>query len=125
MSGVLTQRSIDRVVLAVLLLIAGALPVAARAAPIVEGNAAHATREDAGPTSAAVVDIRELLRTAPVVSPSLTGIDDGFLANGNLLYSELRDQSSFSLDRRIARAQATAGKSDTFSEAVDDVLKAT
>ena len=105
------------------LLIAGALSVSALAAPIVrEGPRGPLPGEVVATegSSTGVGDaLQEVRRTGPGFAPNLFGIDDGFLTNGSLLHSELRE-------RILAPNRAgSAGGPDLFRETLDNALRTT
>lgn len=105
------------------LLIAGALSVSALTAPIVREGPRGALPGQAVATEGSITGLgdalQEVRRTGPGFAPDLLGIDDGFLMNGSLLHSELRE-------RILAPHRAgSAGGPDPFSEIMDNALRTT
>src|SRR5262245_41164886 len=85
---------------AVIGLLVGMLPIGAPAEPIVRDILGDmrweesVTLTDSEDSLSVVGDVvQEVRRTGPGVLPSLIGIDDGFLTNGALLHSEVREQT--------------------------------
>src|SRR5262245_35161334 len=99
MSGMI-ERGGARRAIGLLFVVIGALPVATSAAPIrdLPHDESSSSWTDTGDRLSIVgVAVQEVRRTGPGVSPGLVGIDDGFLANGNLVHSEVRQQVNIPL----------------------------
>lgn len=116
-----------RCVITGFLFMTGATPLLAD--PIVREGSLDALREEKA--RAAETDllpvvkdaVQEVRRTGPGMSPAVLGIDDGYLANGSLLHSEVREMENLSSSSRTVRNPA--GGSDIFRDTIDDALKAT
>jgi len=85
--------------------------------------------ESADKRSAVIREVaQEVRRTGPGIAPSL-GIDDGFLNQGNLLQTELREQGvGAGMDhwaRQKGRGPGPDAGPDIFRETIDSALRAT
>ena len=119
-----------------LLVLACVIPLAALAAPIVEaaqpgtqrleGISIYELEPRPGTGSEAV---REALRAGrPSMTPSLAGIDDGFLSNGNLLNSEVLELDvpfTNPVPAGSRRNPGGNGGPELFKEAMDAALQTT
>ena len=128
----MTRALVIRSVMTMMLLVTSALSVAAHAAPIARGSVRDASQDEdtlEPERQPAIVGdvVQEVRRTGLGVSPSLIGIDDGFLTNGTLLYSELRGQDFNILggSSRAASVKSADGGSDIFWDILDSALRST
>ena len=78
-------------------------------------------QDTAQPLTAVGDAVREVRRTGPAVTPSLPGIDDGFLGNGGLLHSELRDETN----APWTRTSPTKSPNDLLRDTLGNALKET